>query len=358
LKKGPSTKKVKPTQFDRFMTYLKNLLRFRKLLHKALHGNPTDSEWSEFDRLLGNYSSHLTAEQVEQLAAQYQMQEGDSENEFVENAHKQMLEMMAPEQQRTVPFYRSKVWMVAAATISLALVFGLWFVGKDKGWFNQSLAEEAGNWATINGKGVETLPDGTKVTLNENSQLKYSRGFGKSNREVSLIGEATFDVTHDPTKPFLVHTGKITTKVLGTEFNVHAYPDDEKVTVTVLRGLVEVSDEQKIYGQIKPNEQIAVNVHSLEFVQEEVKAEQAVQWKANFIVLDNVTLEEAASILEKRFKMKVTFENPELKKCRIIGSFLNDETLERVLSLMTGVINITYTIEEDGNVVLKGKGCS
>jgi ferric-dicitrate binding protein FerR (iron transport regulator) len=79
------------------------------------------------------------------------------------------------------------------------------------------------------------LPDGSKVVLNANSKLEYPPGFSNNTREVYLDGEAYFDIAHDPGKPFIVHTGSISTRVLGTAFNINAYRSQQFVEVTVTR---------------------------------------------------------------------------------------------------------------------------
>ncbi len=91
------------------------------------------------------------------------------------------------------------------------------------------------------------LPDGSKVALNSNSQLLFPKHFKKNVREVTIQGEGFFDVKHDPERPFIIHAGNAQVKVLGTSFNVCAYPNTETVEVVVKTGRVQVTNEnQKI----------------------------------------------------------------------------------------------------------------
>lgn len=265
-----------------------------------------------------------------------------------------------PSEGKTIHVRWTHTWYArAAAIIIIAMAAGILILSKRTKVFNPFSAEQEVQLSRFQGKQLVDLPDGTKVVLNDNSELNFNgETFDREAREVNLIGEATFDVVHNSSKPFVVHTGKVSTKVLGTEFNINAYPERDKITVTVLRGLVEVGDGQHVYGQIKPNEQIAVDVHSSEFIQLKTNAEDAVHWKQNFIVLDDVDLEQAAAIIGKKFNVKITLENPELKKCRIMVRFLNNETLETVLSVISKGLGVNYSIEKDGNVVLRGNGCN
>ncbi|HXO74455.1 MAG TPA: FecR domain-containing protein, partial [Puia sp.] len=105
-----------------------------------------------------------------------------------------------------------------------------------------------------------TLPDGTHVWLNAGSRLTYDKTYGVQLREVSLTGEALFDVAHNTAKPFVIHTTRVDIKVLGTRFNVKSYPTDKTTEATLLRGSIEVSikarPDEKII--LKPNEKLVI----------------------------------------------------------------------------------------------------
>jgi ferric-dicitrate binding protein FerR (iron transport regulator) len=266
-----------------------------------------------------------------------------------------------PVESKVVPIRttRSWVWVSAAAVVSIAMVVYVGLTMKTEPVpLTQVIAQkQVPKPASYLGKQLVDLPDGTRVILNENTELSYEPSFGVSNREVTLTGEASFDVTHDPARPFIVRTGKVNTKVLGTAFNISAYPGQNKITVTVLRGIVEVGDDQHVYGKIRPDQQMAVNTTTYDFVKKNTKAEEGVAWQNNFLILDDVTLEEAATRIGKKFHVSIIFENPALKDCMFYGSFLNDENLTDILTMMSPVLHINYKVE-NGTVVISGKGCS
>src|SRR2546423_14261851 len=89
------------------------------------------------------------------------------------------------------------------------------------------------------------LPDGSTVWLNAGSKLTYNKDFGNNIREVSLVGEAFFDVMHIPDVPFVIETPTAVVKVLGTSFNVKAYPNETTTETSVIRGRVEISPRQR-----------------------------------------------------------------------------------------------------------------
>ncbi|MBT1701040.1 FecR domain-containing protein [Fulvivirgaceae bacterium PWU4] len=327
---------------------------FDELLNKVLRGTASEEEHRELELMLrsGEYDDKLTAEKLSRHAVldpERAQKRAERSYPAIEKIIGASLSAMG----------RSRAWLAAAAIVVIAMVAGVWFIAKEKEWFNANLAEQNDlDWEIYSGKQVVTLPDGSKVVLNDNSELQHSKSFGETTREVKLNGEATFDVAHDRSHPFIVHTGKVTTKVLGTEFNVKAYSDQQEVTVTVLRGLVEVLNENRILGKIKPNEEIAINTGTDEFVQKQTNAQEAVQWRSNFLVLDNVSLEEAAKIVGDKFNVKIKFENEALKRCRYFGSFLNNENLTDVLTSISIAMRIEFEIEKTTSVVtFRGKGC-
>ncbi|HKZ68194.1 MAG TPA: FecR domain-containing protein, partial [Chitinophagaceae bacterium] len=208
-----------------------------------------------------------------------------------------------------------------------------------------------------NGKRYIRLQDGSTALLNEGSQLDYPSDFANDKREVTLTGEAYFDIRPDTKRPFIVHTGKINTTVLGTAFNIKAYPEQKQITVTVTRGKVKVGDNKKTFGVIVPNESIAVNTEISSFRLERVNAEEALGWKKQYLVLDDISLEEAAVLIGNRYHVNISFSKKVLENCRISATFLNNENLEQVLTVVTGVVDADYTLQPNDEVIISGDGC-
>jgi len=208
------------------------------------------------------------------------------------------------------------------------------------------------------------LPDGTQVWLNSDSKLVYASDFS-NNREVELIGEAFFDVTHDERHPFIIHTGKANIKVLGTAFNVRNYPSEKKQQTTLMRGKIEVSFTDRIGDKIilKPLEKLIIqnntdksNTSSNQSTVELTKVIYAssdstiaeTSWVNDKMVFINEALENIAAELERHFAVKVIFKNQEVKRYRYTGVFGN-VTLENVLMIIQLSKKINYKTE--GNVI-------
>jgi len=156
-----------------------------------------------------------------------------------------------------LPHSNYKRWMIAAAVVSL-FVIGL-FAAR----FSASNRTEAPQLIVADyGKRIQsTLPDGSVVWLNSGSSIKYTGYSQTGKREVILDGEAYFDIKHDARHPFVVHAGKLKVVVLGTAFNVKAYDSDPFVETTLIRGKVEILNQDKPGAAIVmyPNEKVRVN---------------------------------------------------------------------------------------------------
>ncbi|RPE13410.1 FecR family protein [Chitinophaga lutea] len=252
-----------------------------------------------------------------------------------------------------------QTWWRAAAV--LAPIIGIGAIL----WFSRPSTPAAGDNAPVlavaakkpDSKRFILLPDSSTVVLREGSSLKYPEQFTGSTREVTLIGEGYFDIRHQPGKPFLIHSGKVVTTVLGTAFNIKAYPDQPSVTVTVKKGKVKIEEEKggKLLGILTPDQQIVYNPEKVETLP--VKAEETVAWLRKGMDFNAVPFEDIARQINEQYQVDIRFANEVMKQCRIRATFEGTETLDKVLFVLCTVSNASYTIS--GNeVVISGEGCS
>jgi ferric-dicitrate binding protein FerR (iron transport regulator) len=204
---------------------------------------------------------------------------------------------------------------------------------------------------------VVHLPDGSTVLLNKNSRLDYPREFSGTTREVTLTGEAFFDITHLTGRPFLVHTGQLTTRVLGTAFNIRAYPADKAIAITVTSGKVQVLNENASVGLLGENQQLRFDKGSKALVECKVDVKPLIAWKPEEVAFDDITMEEAARRIGQWFGVTVGFVNPVVKQCRVTATFYREDDLEEIMTVVCGVSLSTYTIH-DKKVTIDGKGCN
>jgi len=223
------------------------------------------------------------------------------------------------------------------------------------------------------------LPDGSQVWLNAGSNLDYNNSvFNKNLREVTLNGEAYFDVTRDPDKPFIIHTKKMDIKVLGTVFNVRSYSNEKIAEASLIKGSIEVTlkdrKDQKIV--LKPNEKISIaneepkaepkqnkitlaktNISPVpQIVVKELKPNPTyniigeIAWTQNKLYFEDENLEDIALRMERWFGKKVTIANESLKTVHYTGNF-ESETMEEVLSYLKLSRSFSFRIGND-NVVI------
>lgn len=199
-----------------------------------------------------------------------------------------------------------------------------------------------------------TLPDGTLVWLNANTQMEYENTFGTSVREVTLSGEAYFEVEPDPTKPFRIHLGNATVEVVGTSFNLRSYAAEPDIVLNVMTGMVRFGQREKIEvsrgneaiyristGRLQPVRPLNLN---------------STAWKTRQLVFEDALLGNVASDLGKYFGKSIVIETPEVVDCHFTGSF-QDPELEHVLEVIGYSLNVKYHIN-DQRIILRGQNCS
>lgn len=197
-----------------------------------------------------------------------------------------------------------------------------------------------------------TLADGSHVLLQANSQLQYPEHFDGPNREVTLTGEAYFDVAHNPEHPFIIHSGTVTTTVLGTAFNIKAWPAEKEVTVTVTRGKVKVENATGLVNILTPDQQVSVNVQSNTLKQLSVNAEEALAWRRAAYTLDNLTLTDAITELEMRYGTLIEVAPGETPgNCQFTTTFKQDESLDYVLNVICKLYGASWKKQSDKIVI-------
>lgn len=225
-----------------------------------------------------------------------------------------------------------------------------------------------------------TLPDGTLVWLNAGSELRYASDFNITGREVTLVGEAFFEVTKNPKKPFSVKTDEAMVRVLGTKFNLKAYPEDNTIETTVSSGIVEVfnskpsgekiksiilkANEQASLikhaqqtgtqpdkgtkklenGLVKPSESISLTPKEGIIVSKNINPEISSSWKENEWIIQSEKLADFSIKMERRFNVKIHFTDKDIQDFVFSGR-LKDENLNQMLEAISKTAPIRYKIK-------------
>lgn len=246
---------------------------------------------------------------------------------------------------------RRYLWPAAAA-ILLAIASG-WIFNLLRTPASPSLA-----WAEIRNTSTNVklviLPDSSKVWLNTQATLRYRKDFTRHpQREVQITGEGFFKVTHDPNHPFLVETDKLTTRVLGTEFNVEAYNDEKFIKVTLQQGSVQVNTKtdagvQSMQQVLQPG-QTALYARATAFLQ--VKSSSMANpdaWTKDGLVLNDVPLPDALKRISHKYNQPIVFDSLSAVKHRHITAYYRKMTIEQVLTQLGFTCQFNTEKKSDG----------
>lgn len=238
------------------------------------------------------------------------------------------------------------------------------------GWMYNSWGNETKpdvtkqNLVAENGSRTRTiLPDGSTVWLNAGSHISFNKDFSGTTREVTLDGEAYFDVVKQPQRPFIVHVSGYDIRVLGTAFNVKSYNTDKTVETTLIRGLVEVTKQGKAKQKpilLHPNEKLIVDKIAANAVEKlpysnEAAADPAANeftitpliattkeneiietaWVFNRLEFRGDSFKELAGKLERWYNIKIVFEDEDVQQLNFNGSFENETAEQALIALKT-----------------------
>jgi transmembrane sensor len=191
-----------------------------------------------------------------------------------------------------------------------------------------------------------TLPDGTQVALNSDSEIKFPTVFADSLRKVFLSGEAFFTVTKDPAKPFVVQTLHSETRVLGTRFDLKAYPTEPSTMLVVEEGVVTFANRQRAgeMDTLVANQQIVLTGGVLQS-KKEISASRVLAWRTNVLAFDDLPLAQIVAELERWYGVKIEIKTDALKEQRYTGRFTG-ASLASVLQSMAYAVNFRYDIND------------
>jgi ferric-dicitrate binding protein FerR (iron transport regulator) len=351
--------------------------RFWELLSKKISAEASEDELIEFEKLVSHQPDWKNATEILALLWQQPAPAESSDTAEAFDLHVEKMKQLGIEfnqhdsksseievtKERSTPS-KTKKWLLSA-TVLMIIVAGFFIFKSADVPQNRDLVNAAPISQVITESGSRThiqLPDGSSVWLNASSDLTYDKEFGKNLREVNLIGEAFFDVVKDPAHPFIIHTKVIDVKVLGTQFNVKAYPNDAYTETSLIRGNVEVTvknrPNEKHY--LKPNEKVSVANNIDEKLEKIKKAKPLIltesltyyrvdstiietSWVDNKLVFqENETFRDVALKMERWFGgITISFADDEVANYRIYGSFTN-ETITQALDALREAFNFKY----------------
>lgn len=208
---------------------------------------------------------------------------------------------------------------------------------------------------------IVKLEDGSKVWLNSDSKLIYPEHFNGKSRNIKLVGEAYFEVVHLAKQPFTIESERVKTVVLGTSFNIRAYPGNKKVEVTVLTGKVAVytpNGKKETFSKVyvTPDQKVTYAGEDIRLRPYSVKAEESIDWKEGKMLFNATPLAEVIEEIERKYNVKLNCSD-KIRECPITTTAdLKNEGLNKTLRIIAGTVNASLSYQ-DGTYYLDGKGC-
>lgn len=339
---------------------------FRKWVFDEL--SPNDTFWTNWVQL--NPEKNAIIEEAKSLVIALKVKDLDLFTQ--EEISDGILDILNDTQPKHINFQIiSRNWLRIAASITLILGAAWWFINRNPLntiSLDNIISKEQKAIHFNNGTKaiIFELSDGSKITLEPKSELHYGNEFGKEKREVFLTGEAFFEVTKDTQRPFLIYTGKLVTKVVGTSFSIKAYEKDNDISVSVRTGKVTVyrQDAKSKNSQSLSTEIVLVPNQKAVFEKDQellVKTlvDKPVQLneipKNTNLVFEETKILEVLTTLENIYGVKIGFDKEVFSKCSITAN-LQDETLYQKLDLICELIQAKFEVI-DGEIMIYGKGC-
>ncbi|WP_143310927.1 FecR family protein [Chitinophaga vietnamensis] len=349
-----------------------------ELIGRKLAGEASAEELRELDQLLRAHPElHLPVDTMSDIWKQ----SADADRAAGEDAHRRHIHRMQQmgidigrmEDQEDATYLlegsrrRHYRRYLVAAGISGAMLLAGWWAWKPGGKHRPAALSEV---STRNGSRTSIqLPDGSRVWLNAGSKLTYDKDFGSSSREVSLSGEAFFDVAKNAELPFIIHTAAMDVRVLGTRFNIRSYPGDKNTEAALIQGSIEASPKDRPAEKIilKPNEKILVlnaipsggsaasRQHSDPVVAvqrltyyESADSTVAIEtsWMDNKLVFRDESFASLAKRMERWYGVTIRFSEPQEEQLRFTGVF-QGETVQQALNALKLIAAFNYTIKDN-----------
>lgn len=232
--------------------------------------------------------------------------------------------------------------------ITVSVTAALFSIGKDSDEVNlamQTITVPAGQRVNVD------LPDGSNVWLNAGTRMQYPTAFMKGKREVTLDGEAYFEVTHHEKSPFVVHTSVMDVEVLGTKFNVEAYSKRKVFETSLMEGKVRVKSplNEKVSMVLSPHYKTTLKDGKL--VVSRIDDYNVYRWKEGLYCFKNKVFAEIMRDLERYYDLRIQIDNPRIAGVALTGKFRISDGLDYALRVLQNDVSFSYRRDKENDVI-------
>lgn len=319
--------------------------------------------------LLERYQQGRCSPEEEQIILQWFEGINGQQQVLIDEAllQRQLEEVKLSINEHLLPRRRNlRPWLYSGIAAAILLAAGIFFFNRNHSPashpFPSTVAHQTspGSYRTVRNGFVEiatakgatekiTLPDGSAVTLNAASKLRYRSSFGNT-REIYLEeGEAFFNVAADPARRFTVHAGELATTALGTSFNIRAYHRENKITVALLTGKVQINNNTNNTDSgtiLLPSQQLSFNRQSLALVKTSFSKEDDITgWQKGYFIFKDAPYQEIVTAIENRYGVKII--NNSHKTTWNYTGYFKDENLQDVMETICLATSLSCTIKND-----------
>lgn len=299
---------------------------YKSLLEKYLNNTATEHEL----QLLEEYADEML--RISNTEAFF----NEEEKAVIKNELRDRIKVKKP---------ANRTWLRVAASIAIvcSIALGLYFTNV---FSSKMIAVSTGVGET---KVVE-LADGSTITLNAQSTIEYPETFNEAERKISLKGEAVFAVTKDKNRAFIVDAKGVETKVMGTVFNIKAYSEEEKVTVTLLEGLVEVNGLDKVF-RLEPNQQTTYNLKRAIASKNEINATEVLAWQQGNLFLNETSFAELAGIIKRQFGITLSFQLESIAENTVSANFKQPK-VDTIIATICALKGLQFKKKNDKEYII------
>ena len=248
------------------------------------------------------------------------------------------------------PFYLKAMYEVlkAAAIFVIVITCGTYFYQSEIRKIGQTMSTitvPAGQRVNL------ALPDGTSVWLNARSKMSYPAAFTDDKREITLDGEAYFEVSHNAEKPFIVQTSKCNIEVLGTKFNVEAYSDSEDFNTALMEGSVKIINNKNPSGTVLLSPNHMATLKNGKLSASPISDFDVYRWKEGLICFRNMNFEQLMLRFEKCYGIRIVIENKTLVNYVCSGKFRISDGIDNALRIFQKDAKYSFERNKDESVI-------
>lgn len=307
-------------------------------------------EFNKFNKLLGRYLNGEANETENAIVnAWYKSYESNEHLICIDEVENENSKRLVRTRLRTeiqpvkrIDFKRINRYGIAA---SILICCTLGFLYYNQSHKTTSLPSYSGISTGIGRIKKITLPDHSVIWINAATKIRVPAEFSGKSREVYLDeGEAFFNVTKNPNRPFIVHSGKINIRVLGTSFNVRSYPTITEQKVQVATGLVQVSHKDKVLGLLRPGQQLSYNTLNGLSKIDSLNTDR-MAWNNGNVYMDQISFNELALIVYNNYGLHLKAGSKQVNAYRFTLKLSHNQPVESILKAISMIHNTHYRKE-------------